>query len=113
MQNISKHEKEQNGIASGIFLMGKKNDRYVFGSGNLIENSEIEELSKHLANLNGMNSEELSSYYKRTLRSGVTTKTGGAGLGLLEIARESHDSLLYDFTEIDDSTSFFSLIAAL
>lgn len=113
LQNISKHGKEQNGIASGIFLMGKEDDRYVFGAGNMIDNENIPKIKERIDNLNGMGKEDLSKLYKQTLRSGTPTVKGGAGLGLIEIARESHENLLYEFTPVNDSTSFFSLIAAL
>ena len=113
MQNISKHGKEQDGIAAGIFLMGKKNNRYVFGGGSMIENDRIPELRERLKGLNEMDKNELSLVYKQTLRTGETTEKGGAGLGLIEIARESHQNLLFDFKEVDDKTSFFSLIASL
>ena len=113
MQNISKHGKEIDGIASGIFLMGKTDDSYVFGAGNMIENSNIDALKERIEKLNGMNKTEKSSQYKHTLRRGVPTERGGAGLGLLEIARVSNQNLSYDFTSVSDTSSFFTLIVAL
>jgi len=113
LQNISKHGLEQNGIPSGIFLMGKKNHKYMFGAGNMIRKDERQVLEEYINELNSLKKDELTAWYKKKLREGSPTEKGGAGLGLLDIARESKDKILIDFKEIDENTSFFSIIAGL
>jgi len=110
LQNISKHSKEVGGFREGIFLMGQKNKSYVISSGNLITNNEVPSLKKQLDYLNSLDKSGLNEFYKSTLLDGEDTYNGGAGLGLIDIARESDGKLEYNFVPFDNNTSFFSLI---
>ncbi|MFH1321982.1 MAG: SiaB family protein kinase [Bacteroidota bacterium] len=109
LQNISKHSKEKNGSHEGIFMMGTKDQQYIIGAGNFIENEKIESLKSQLNNISALNKTDLNELYKRVLKEGKSNVNGGAGLGLIDIARESSDKLEFDFTTIDKKTSFFSL----
>lgn len=110
LQNISKHSKDIGGLREGIFLMGQKNKNYVISSGNLISNAQVPSLKKQLDYLNSLDKNGLNEFYKKTLLSGEDTYNGGAGLGLIDIARESDGKLEYNFVPFDKNTSFFSLI---
>lgn len=115
LQNISKHAFPIDGIKEGIFLMGEYEDKYIISTGNYIENRNIPYLKDYLASLNKLSKEELNTLYRKTLREGreIETETGGAGLGLIDIARESCDKLEYEFFPIDDKLSFFSIIVKI
>ncbi len=108
LQNVSKHAFELNGIREGIFLMGKQDEKYLIGTGNYIKNSMIGPLSKHIDNLNILNKDELLQLYKYTLHLGTTTMKGDAGLGLIDIARDSLETIKYKFTKINDDYSFYA-----
>jgi len=110
LQNISKHSYRNMDIREGIFLMGFKNNQYIISTGNLIENTKIPILEKQLTILNNHTKDELDSLYKKVLREGKITEGGGAGLGLIDIARESSDKMEFCFTKIDEAVSFFSFI---
>jgi hypothetical protein len=56
-----------------------------------------------------MSREELSELYKLTLHLSSTQQSGIAGLGLIDIARDSSEQLQYFFSPIDSETSFYSL----
>lgn len=109
LQNVSKHALESNNIREGIFMMGKVGDKFLVYTGNYIYNYKIETLSEHIDNLNNMNKDELFELYKLTLHLGTTTSSGDAGLGLIDIARDSCEKLQYSFTPIDDKRSFYAL----
>lgn len=113
LQNISKHSYNANGIREGIFMMGLKNKKYIISTGNFIENSKIGKLSAQLNALNSLGKDELDKLYKKVLREGKITEGGGAGLGLIDIARESRDNLEFGFTPISNDVSFFSLVVKL
>lgn len=51
--------------------------------------------------------------YKITLRQGKLSEKGGAGLGLIDIARESLDKINYKFYPADDKKSFFLMSVAI
>ena len=111
LQNVSKHSYDEHGVREGIFLMSHEKDKFVINTGNYIKKSRVETLRQHLTKLNNMTKEELVQMYKRTLKDGVSTTRGGAGLGLIDIARESAEKLEFDFFPVDDYKSFYSLCA--
>jgi hypothetical protein len=108
MPENSKDEDEYPG--SGSIFAGLKDDRYFIMSSNPIENSKINDLRGRLEIVCGMEKNELRKYYKKQLRSDEDTQGGGAGLGLIEIARKSSRTMEFDFKRIDEHLSYFSLL---
>ena len=53
--------------------------------------------------------EELKDYYKQVLNNGEMSLKGGGGLGMIDIARKTGQKLHYNFQNIDNKVSFFSL----
>lgn len=108
LQNVSRHALSQK--KDGIFLLGKGEDgKYFVGTGNPIHPDNEDIISKHLDHVNNLSLEGLNELYKETLREGKRTEKGGAGLGIIDIARESNREIDYSFTEIDENVKFFSL----
>ena len=105
----NKKEKEEI-ISSGIMIIGYKNDKYFIYSGNLIKNEDVAELKGKLDKINKMNSQELKKTYRKKLRENIKVKNGGAGLGLLEIAKQSNSDLEYSFVEQGETYCFYTLI---
>ncbi len=94
---------------SAIFAIQKKGKYYFITTGNLIDNSKIPYVTKQLEKVNSLDMEELKTYYKTILKNGKFTDEGGAGLGLIEMARKSGNHLSFDFKHINDDCSFFYL----
>jgi len=113
LQNISKHSLEIEGKKEGIFLIGKSDGKFLVYTGNFIHGNQTESLSKHLDNLNILNKEELVQLYKYTLHLGTTTSKGGAGLGLIDVARDCSEKMQYSFVKVDENLSFFTLHAII
>ena len=119
LQNIVKHTDSNTGILdvtsgesfmkSGIFIVGKRKMEYFVTSGNLILNSKIDRMKYMLDNLNLMDYDGLSELYKHTMRDGSISLRGGAGLGLIDIARKTGRPYTYHFEYINDEFSFFVL----
>ena len=105
LQNITKHQ-AHNGLES-FFLIHKAPSGFLITSGNVIQNDQIPTLTKKLEAVNSLNPGELKDYYYSVLTSDVFSEKGGAGLGLIEMARKSENKLIYDFTKIDERCSFF------
>lgn len=113
LQNISKHSYKSGNIHEGIFILSIEDGQYVISTGNFILNSEIKPLKERLLKLSRMSKEELSEMYKQTLKDGKITSGGGAGLGLIDIARESTRPMQWEFSAYDDMKSFFIFSAAI
>ena len=112
LQNVSKHSYQNEGVHEGIFILSMEDGQYEINTGNFIENSDIRPLKEKLTRLSHMNKEELSEMYKYTLKEGKVTAIGGAGLGLIDIARESTKPMQWEFAAVDDTKSFFMFSAA-
>ncbi|MCU0359802.1 MAG: SiaB family protein kinase [Bacteroidia bacterium] len=115
LQNLYHHmdevaEKEENEKnSSAIFTIGKSGEKYNIITGNYILNENIGGLKKRLDEVNSLNKEELKEYYKKVLNNGEMSLKGGGGLGMIDIARKTGEKLEYNFLEIDNKVSFFTL----
>jgi len=113
LQNISKHAHILDDDRDGIFLIGLDGGFFNIGTGNFIANSRVENLKGQIDQVNGLNLDELNDLYRKYLREGRETETGSAGLGLIDLARETTEDISYKFTPINDEYSFFSLTVKL
>ena len=109
LQNVSKHAYELQNTKEGIFMMGRNDDKFYIYTGNFILNTNVDTLKELLNSLNTMKKEQLDELYKLTLHLGVYTSKGGAGLGLIDIARDSADKLHFGFYPVDDKVSFYAV----
>jgi hypothetical protein len=93
----------------GIFLIGNSDSNFVINTGNLIENKNIKKFRKLLDEINSLNRKELKNLYLSKLRDRNLHTNGGAGIGLIDIARRIISPLNYDFHPIDEEKSFFTM----
>jgi hypothetical protein len=66
-------------------------------------------LKDNIDKLNSLEKEELNNLYINKLREGTLTEEGDAGLGLIDIAKESNDKIRYNFSFVNDETSFVTI----
>ncbi len=113
LQNIVKHGEDYNPLnekkQTAIFMIGKLDDEYVITSGNPVKNDVVGILTEKLDQINGLDKEGLKALYKDIIKGTEISEKGGAGLGFVDMARKSGQKLEYDFTEINNEHSFFSL----
>ncbi len=94
---------------SAIFMIGKLNNAYTITTGNYILSENVNGLRGRLDEVNALSKEELKEYYKKVLNNGEMSLKGGGGLGMIDIARKTGEKLEYNFLEIDNKVSFFTL----
>lgn len=112
IQNISRHQDEidqENEKYPGIFAIQKQKDKYYVTTGNLILNDKKNILKEKITKINSLESDELKKFHKEILRSGAISDKGGAGLGLIEMARKSGNKLVSSFELINEDYSYFYL----
>lgn len=117
LQNLSKHAEEfepSSGSYSGngIFIVGKlgeENGDYHIITGNSVDNSKVDDLKALLDKINELDRDGLKELFKKQMREGSLSEKGGAGLGLIDIARKTGEKLEYHFHQLDDNNSFFLL----
>jgi len=112
LQNITKHQADidvdvENNY--GVFVLKKENLKYFITTGNLIENENIPGLTEQIEQVNKLDADELKAYHRKVLVDGKISNKGGAGLGLIDMARKSGNKLLYAFELVDDKYSYFYL----
>jgi hypothetical protein len=56
-----------------------------------------------------MNDAEISTLYKERLLSPEISPDGNCGLGMLEIARQSHNHMTYSFSKTSTNETYYSL----
>jgi len=112
LQNIVRHQDaELNEIINqpGIFAIQRKDADYYITTGNIIQVENINPLKSQIEKINSFEETELKEYYLEILREGKISEKGGAGLGLVEMARKSGNKLSYNFTSINKQYSYFYL----
>lgn len=111
LQNITRHQEDTDEINDypGLFAVQRKNNGYYITTGNLIHGDAVPNLSSQLEKINSLDAEELKEYSRNVLTTKGLSEKGGAGLGLIEIARRSGKKLLFDFKKIDNNYHYFYL----
>lgn len=112
LQNITRHQDDtgdESPDSLGYFVLQKKLDKYYITTGNLIDKSNISYIEELIAKINKLEKEELKAYYKEILEEGHFSNKGGAGLGLIDMARKSGNKLQYYFRDVSDNFSYFYL----
>jgi hypothetical protein len=99
---------------SSIFMICKRGENeYKIITGNFILNADISNLKAKIEKINTMTAEELKAYYLNQLNTTELSEKGGAGLGLIDIARKSGHKLEYDLQKVSDKYSFFNLLVTI
>jgi hypothetical protein len=82
-------------------------------SENAIPASKVEGLVAMMEDVNKVDRDELRTMYRRLLDEGELSEKGGAGLGLIEMARRSGNKLKYSFQPLDEAYRVFHLMLVL
>jgi hypothetical protein len=98
---------------NAIIVIGRKDNRYVVSSGNIVETQDAKELASRLDAVRALDSAGLRTLFKTRLRAETRDSNGGAGMGLIEIARRCTEPLQYAFHAVDEGHSFFCLTAVV
>lgn len=114
-QNIVRHgESEIEDSGASLFgIRGLDQFLHIF-SANSVTSSSKAFLEEKLNEINKMNKDEIKAFYLESLEKGFITSKGGAGLGLIEIARKSERPIQKEFKKIDeDNYAFYMQIDLL
>ncbi|MBX7052297.1 MAG: SiaB family protein kinase [Flavobacteriales bacterium] len=111
-QNVIKHaevlpEDETSISPEGMFSFKSLNGAFVINSINLVNNKDVDRLVGLVENVNSMNESDLKQYYLEKLRNNEINDKGGAGLGLIEMARKSGQKILHETEKLNDQYSLF------
>lgn len=110
-QNIVRHAAPEKGredqSARGLFAINQYTHHCVINSVNKVKTSRVEEIRNLVDHINSMDASVLKEEYRKKLNATEINMKGGAGLGLIELARKSGSKLQYSFESVDEDFSLF------
>ena len=112
LQNMNRHSDEitkDEIVGKGLFMIGKRNDSYFVITSNRVTIENKDRLQNALNQINSATKEELKEMYKKQIKGGKLSDKGGAGLGLIDIARKTTGRLDYHFIPYDSEEYLFIL----
>ncbi len=90
LQNLIFHaEKTRTPEQQPTVIVGRENSDYKISTINLIKLEKQAVLSNYIDKINRMNEEDLRNFYQEVLTNGKFNPQGGAGLGIINIARKT------------------------
>jgi Family of unknown function (DUF6272) len=69
--------------------------QYEILTANLVQQSKVEVLGRYIDKINAMDKDQLRDYYQEVLTNGKFNPQGGAGLGIINIARKTTDQKVH------------------
>lgn len=109
LQNVSRHSDRYHFGEMSLVVYSKTGNGYTVTTGNVIETERIGNLKEKLDEINNLEAGEIRSVYRNMLSHAEFSSKGGAGLGLIEMAKKTGNKLDYDFIRLDDKFSYFIL----
>lgn len=76
---------------------------------NPVKYSDQVSLEAKLIEINSLDKQGIKNKYKQIITNGEFSEKGGAGLGIIEMAKITDAPLDYSFTKINDQFSYYSL----
>ena len=110
LQNMTKHSTDlynEFKFGLGMFMLGKEDENYIIYTANKIPNDHLKELTQAIDYVNSYDYNELRKIYKEQLKDGKLSEKGGAGLGLIDIARKSGNKLEYHIKPTGTDSDYF------
>jgi hypothetical protein len=111
-QNVARHGKYINETDSlidyqGAFFVRSIDNIFYIASANSVNKDTIPSIKEKLDKVNSLSPEELRLLQKQVLSKGKLSDRGGAGLGIIEMARRTGRKICFNFEDIDDKTALF------
>jgi len=91
------------------FKLERVDQNYVIKTSSPIKNKDVPRLKEKIEIVNSKSADELKVLYRQTITDGHFTAKGGAGLGLIEMAKITNNTLGYRFEPINAEFSLYHL----
>ena len=82
-------------------------DKFVLKIGNYVKNEKIDNLINKINTVNSLDKTGISQLYRKTIFSAEISEKGGAGLGIIEIAKNSRLPINYSLDKKEGNYTFF------
>ena len=109
LQNVSRHSDQNQYADMSLVVYSKKDNGYTVTTGNVLPAANIIDLKSKLDEINNLQTDEIRNVYRQMLSNAQFSDKGGAGLGLIEMAKKTGNKLEYTFKAYNSHYSFFYL----
>jgi hypothetical protein len=109
LQNVSKHSELNHHANMSLVVYSKTDNGYTVTTGNVLTSAHIIDLKSKLDKINNLPTDEIRNVYRQMLSTAEFSSKGGAGLGLIEMAKKTGNKIDYDFVRLNDDFSYFVL----
>lgn len=110
LQNITRHQyHDESGspFDGALFIINRREQAYSITYGNWVSSEVKGQLEENLSTIIAKDASELKEYYLEILNnSGFSTK-GGAGLGLIDMARKSSGKINFEFAPVEGGFFYY------
>ena len=109
LQNVSRHSDQNLHADMSLVVYSKTDNGYTVATGNVLPLTSITDLKSKLDEINHLHPDEIRKAYIKMLNTTEFNHKGGAGLGLIEMAKKTGNKLDYDFVPFNDEYAYFVL----
>jgi hypothetical protein len=109
LQNVSRYSDQEHHADMSLVVYSKTDNGYTVTTANALPSSRISSFKSKLDEINNLQPEEIRNVYRQMLSGAEFNDKGGAGLGLIEMAKKTGNKLDYDFVPLDEEYSYFIL----
>ncbi len=106
VNNSSKHAQVE-------LLLTNISDKFEIRVGNYINNNKVAPLIKRIKLVNSLDKDGLNNLYRKSISKAMISDKGGAGLGLIEIARNSKQPIKHELVSKEDNFTFFNILVSI
>jgi len=110
LQNITRHQYHDDSgspFDGALFIINRREQAYSITYGNWVSAAVKEDLEENLAAIVSKDVVELKEYYMEILNNSGFSSKGGAGLGLVDMARKSSGKLSFEFAPVNDGFFYY------
>lgn len=94
---------------TAILVLANSGNAYNIITGNYLRTPNALRLKENLDDLSSLDEKNLNLKHQMVLTEQGFSEKGGAGLGLIEMFQKSNGEVFYDFDNLDDKYTFYSL----
>lgn len=111
LENVYKHQDVIEGNTNYFprFSLVAEDEYIKICASNSVENRKKDNISQRIDEVNNLDRDGLKDLYKEIILHGSVSEKGGAGLGIVNIAKVTENKLEYKFDKINDRYSYYTL----
>jgi hypothetical protein len=110
LQNTSLHAaKDGNNHMHGYLIIARSSNKYRILTGNLILSGDIKVLENRMKEITMLDKNAIRKLFIETLCNEDFSYKGGAGLGLLTIAKRALEEIQYSISSLNETFGYFQM----